>query len=57
MRYDEEVARFEIPVDYTVTVPNSIEGWTIRNVGYGQHSGVLTARPQEILYLDKTENS
>lgn len=54
MRYDEDVARFEIPVDYTVTVPNSIEGWTIRNVGYGQHSGVLDARPQEILYLDVT---
>lgn len=54
MRYDEDVARFEIPVDYTVTVPNSIEGWTIRNVGYGQHSGVLDARPQEILYMDLT---
>lgn len=54
MRYDEDVARFEIPVDYTVTVPNSIEGWTIRNVGYGQHSGVLAARPQEILYMDLT---
>jgi hypothetical protein len=53
MRYDEDVARFEIPVDYTVTVPNSIEGFTIRNVGYGQHSGVLDARPQEILYMDK----
>lgn len=54
MRYDEDVARFEIPLDYTVTVPNSIEGWTIRNVGYGQHSGVLNARPQEILYMDLT---
>jgi hypothetical protein len=53
MKYDEDVARFEIPVDYTVTVPNSIEGFTIRNVGYGQHSGVLDARPQEILYMDK----
>lgn len=52
MRYDEDVARFEIPVDYTVTVPNSWDGWTIRNVGYGQHSGVLTPRPQEILYMD-----
>lgn len=52
MRYDTDVARFEIPVDYTVTVPNSWDGWTIRNVGYGQHSGVLAARPQEILYLD-----
>lgn len=51
-RYDEDVARFEIPVDYTVTVANSIEGFTFRNVGYGQHSGVLSLRPQELLYLD-----
>lgn len=51
-RYDEDVARFEIPVDYTTTVPNSYDGWTIRNVGYGQHTGVLDARPQEILYMD-----
>ena len=57
MRYDEDVARFEIPVDYTVTVPNTLEGWTIRNVGYGQHSGVLDARPQEILYMDLTSAS
>lgn len=54
MRYDEDVARFEIPVDYTVTVPNSMDGFTIRNVAYGQHSGVLDARPQEILYMDLT---
>ncbi len=54
MRYDEDVARFEIPVDYTVTVPNSYDGWTMRNVGYGQHTGVLAARPQEILYMDVT---
>lgn len=53
MRYDADVARFEIPVDYTVTVPNSYDGFTMRNVGYGQHTGVLDARPQEILYLDK----
>lgn len=52
MRYDADVARFEIPIDYTTTVPNSYDGWTIRNVGYGQHTGVLAARPQEILYLD-----
>lgn len=57
MRYDEDVARFEIPVDYTVTVPNTLEGWTIRNVAYGQHSGVLDARPQEILYMDLTAGS
>lgn len=52
MRYDEDTVRFEIPVDYTVTVPNSWDGWTIRNVGYGQHTGVLVPRPQELLYMD-----
>lgn len=57
MRYDEDVARFEIPVDYTVTVPNTLEGFTLRNVAYGQHSGVLDARPQEILYMDLTAGS
>ena len=57
MRYDEDVARFEIPVDYTTTVPNSYDGWTIRNVGYGQHTGVLDARPQEILYMDLATSS
>ena len=41
--------------NYIVTVPNSIEGWTIRNVGYGPNTGgVLDARPQEILYMDLT---
>lgn len=56
-RYDEEVARFDIPVDYTVTVANSIEGFTFRNVGYGQHSGVLSLRPAEMLYLDDQSGS
>jgi hypothetical protein len=56
-RYDEEVSRFDIPVDYTVTVANSIEGFTFRNVGYAQHSGVLSLRPQELLYLDNQSGS
>lgn len=51
-RYDEDSIRFEIPVDYTVTVANSIEGFTFRNVGYGQHSGILSLRPQEMFYMD-----
>ncbi len=50
--YDEESMRFDIPVDYTVTVPNSIDGFTMHNVGYGQHSGILSLRPQEFLYFD-----
>ena len=53
-RYDENSFRFEIPVDYTVTVANTIEGWTFRNVGFGQHSSVLALRPQEFLYIDVT---
>lgn len=53
-RNDENSFRFEIPVDYTVTVANTIEGWTFRNVGFGQHSSVLPLRPQEFLYIDVT---
>ncbi len=51
-RYDEQTVRFDIPVDYTATVGNSIEGFTFRNVAYGQHSGVLSLRPQEFFYMD-----
>lgn len=52
-RYDEETIRFDIPVQYTTTVANSIEGFTYRNVAYGQHGGILSFRPQEFLYMDK----
>lgn len=52
-RYDEETFRFEIPLDYTVTVGNTIDGFTFRNVGYGQHSDVIVLRPQEIFYMDR----
>lgn len=53
-RYDEEAIRFDIPVDYTATVANSFDGFTFHNVGYGQHSGILSLRPQEFLYMDVT---
>lgn len=51
-RYDEDTFRMDVPVDYTVTVANTVEGFTFRNVGYGQHTGVLALRPQELLYMD-----
>lgn len=51
-RMDEEVARFEIPVDYTTTQANSIEGFTFRNVAFAQHSEVLCLRPLEMFYMD-----
>lgn len=49
--YDEDTLRMEIPVDYTPTLANSIDGFSFQNVGYGQFTGVLSLRPQEIMYF------
>lgn len=48
---DEESLRMNIPVDYTNTLANSIDNFSFQNVGYGQFTGVLAYRPQELLYL------
>lgn len=52
-RYDPKTVRFEIPVDYTVTVGNTLDGFTWRNVGIGQFSDVIPLRPNEIYYVDR----
>lgn len=50
--YDEDTMRMDIPVDYTNTLQNTINGFTFQNVGYGQFTGVLAYRPLEVLYFD-----
>ncbi len=50
--YDEDSIRMDIPVDYTNTAQNSINGFQFQNVGYGQFSGVKAYRPREMLYFD-----
>lgn len=52
LNYDEDSLRMDIPVDYTNTQQNSINGFQFSNVGYGQFTGVLAYRPLEMLYFD-----
>lgn len=50
--FDEDSVRMDIPVPYTNTMQNTINGFQFQNVGYGQYTGVLAYRPLEMLYFD-----
>jgi hypothetical protein len=52
LNYDEDSVVMNIPVDYTATLQNTVNGFQFQNVGYGQYTGVLAKRPAEMLYLD-----
>lgn len=52
LNYDEDSVRMDIPVNYTNTMQNTLNGFTFQNVGYGQFSGVKAYRPLEVLYFD-----
>lgn len=41
-----------IPIDYTSTTFGTVNNFDFSNVAYGQFSGVIAKRPQEIYYLD-----
>lgn len=49
--YEEESIRMDIPVDYTNTLANSLDNFSYQNVGYGQFTGVVAYRPQELYYF------
>lgn len=51
-RQDPESLTMEIPVDYTTTIQDTINGFNYESVGYGQFSGVEAFRPAEMLYFD-----
>lgn len=48
-RYDPEAFRMDIPVDYTVTQPNSLDNFHFQDVGYGQLTGLQFFKPLETL--------
>lgn len=48
-RHDPETLRRDIPVDLTVTQPNSIDNFNFQDVGYGQMTGVGFFKPLEVL--------
>jgi hypothetical protein len=52
LNFDEDTIRMDIPVDYTNTLQNTINGFNFQNVGYGQFTGAKAYRPREILYFD-----
>lgn len=54
LRYDPESVRMDIPLDYTNTMANTINGMQYQNAGYGQFTGVKAYRPLEMLYFDWT---
>jgi len=51
-RYDPESIRMDIPVDYTVTQPNTLNNFQFQDAAYGQFTGVGVYRALELLYFD-----
>ena len=54
---DADSLAMNIPVDYTATMANSINGFHWENAAYGQFTGVKVFRPKEVLYFDYTPAS
>ena len=50
-RHDPESIRMDIPVDYTVTQPNSVNNFQFNDVAYGQFGSVGVYRNLELLYF------
>lgn len=50
-RNDADVLRTEIPVDYTMTMAHTFNGYQFANVGYGQVGGTFIYRKQEVMYF------
>lgn len=51
MNYDESSIRMDVPVDYTNTLANTLNNYQYQNVGFGQFTGVMTYKPDELYYL------
>lgn len=52
LNYDEDSVRMDIPVDYTNTLQNTVNGFNYQSAAYGQFTGVKAYRPLEMLYFD-----
>lgn len=51
---DDDSLRMDVPVDYTPTLANSIDGFHFQNVGYGQFTGVNLVRPLTMMQFRLT---
>tara|TARA_R110000803_G_scaffold172825_3_gene235624 strand:- start:151 stop:1185 length:1035 start_codon:yes stop_codon:yes gene_type:complete len=50
--FDEDSGRMELPVDYSNTLANTINGVNFQNGAYGQYTGFQAFRDREFLYFD-----
>lgn len=48
---DPKSLRMDLPVDFTATLANSVNGFQFQNVAYGQFTGVKAYRPLEMYYF------
>lgn len=48
---EETTMKMELPVDYTVTTPNSINNFSFQNVAYARFGGLALFRNLELLYF------
>jgi hypothetical protein len=51
LNYDEKSVRMDVPVPYTNTLANTLDGFNFQNAAYGQFTGVLAYRPLEMYYM------
>ena len=51
LNYDETSLRMTIPVDYTATLANTLNGFNFQNIAYGQFTGVQLYRDLELMYF------
>lgn len=49
---DADTLELNIPVQYTATQMQSIEGFNFQNVAYGQIADMLIVRPRELMYFE-----
>lgn len=51
-RYDDEALRMDIPIDFTTTITDTINGFDYQSAAYAQFTGAKAYRPLEMLYFD-----
>lgn len=54
MRQDPDSVLFQIPIDYTTTIQDTIQGFQYQGVAYGQFASVKAFRPAEMMFFDHT---
>lgn len=51
-KYDTDSLEMQIPIEYTTTIQDTINGFEYQSVAYSQFTGCKAYRPKEMLYFD-----